>query len=150
MSEPFWKTKSLVDMSAEEWESLCDGCGRCCVHKLEDAESGNIYYTGIACRLLDLNQCRCKSYHNRKQLVPRCAVLDPKNIQQFHWMPSTCAYRLLATGRELEWWHPLVSGTSDTVQAAGISVQGKVVSEQDLDPQELQKHIIFDAETQWE
>ena len=148
MSEPFWKTKSLAAMDREEWESLCDGCGRCCVHKFSDAQMGNVYYTDIACRLLDLEQCRCKSYPNRMRLVPNCAILDAENIKQFEWMPATCAYRLLATGRELKWWHPLVSGTPDTVHKAGISVRGKVVSEQDLDAQDWQEHVIFDTDKQ--
>lgn len=130
---PFWRRKRLWEMTSEEWESLCDGCGKCCLHKLEDADTGDIHQTNVACRLLDLNACRCTRYDDRKRLVPDCVVLTPDNIDALGWMPSTCAYRLLAEGKDLARWHPLVSGDPDSVHAAGISVRGRVISERDAD-----------------
>lgn len=126
---PFWRRKRLDRMTEAEWESLCDGCARCCLVKLEDAESGHIAYTDIACRLLDLGTCRCTDYANRTARVPDCVALDPRNIAALHWMPPTCAYRLVAEGRDLPWWHPLVSGEAETVHRAGISVRGRAVPE---------------------
>ena len=126
---PFWQRKRLEEMSHTEWESLCDGCGRCCLIKLEDAETGDIDYTDIACRLLDLGACRCSDYENRKRKVPDCVVLTAAQINELHWMPSTCAYRLISEGKDLAWWHPLVSGDTDTVHQAGVSVRNRVVPE---------------------
>ena len=137
---PFWKTTALRDMNAAEWESLCDGCGKCCLLKLEDADSGEIDFTDVACKLLDCGSCRCGDYKRRKKLVPNCVVLTPGNVDQIAWMPSTCAYRLLAEGRELAWWHPLVSGDPETVHQAGISVRGRVVSEDRAG--DLEDHIV--------
>ncbi len=116
-------------MTAEEWESLCDGCARCCLIKLEDTDTGAISYTDIACRLLDSGACRCTDYTARSRLVPDCVVLSPDRIAELHWMPSSCAYRLIAEGRDLPWWHPLVSGDADTVHRAGISVRDRVIPE---------------------
>ena len=126
---PFWKSKRLDQMSPQEWESLCDGCGRCCLIKLEDADTGDIDYTDIACRLLDLGTCRCSDYKNRKSHVPDCVVLTAAKIDDLHWMPSTCAYRLIGEGKDLAWWHPLVSGDQSTVHKAGVSVRNRVVPE---------------------
>lgn len=129
--KPFWETKSLDEMTQPEWESLCDGCAKCCLHKLEDADTGEISQTNVACRLLDLNVCQCTRYPDRKRLVPDCVVLDPHNVTQLDWMPNTCAYKLLANGKPLEDWHPLVSGQADSVHKAGISVFGRAISERD-------------------
>ena len=128
---PFWKTKKLGQMTREEWESLCDGCGRCCLHKLEDEDTGQIVQTNVACRLLDIESCRCSRYATRKRLVPDCVVLTPENVSTLPWMPATCAYRLLAEGQELRWWHPLVSGRAGSVVEAGISVKNIAISERE-------------------
>jgi len=129
-------------MTPEEWESLCDGCGRCCLRKLEDRNTGKVYYTDVACRLLDIEDCRCISYQKRTLQNSECLVLNSTTAKQIHWLPTTCAYRLLADGRELKWWHPLVSGSSDTVHEAGISVRSKVISEEYIHPDELTDHIV--------
>lgn len=133
---PFWQRKSLTEMTGPEWESLCDGCGKCCLNKLEHEDTGEILYTNAACRLLDLDTCRCTSYEDRQRFVPDCRCLTPQNVGKIPWLPSTCAYRLLAEGKTLPWWHPLVSGTTDTVIEAGISVFGRVVSERDVEDME--------------
>lgn len=127
--QPFWRRKILAEMTPAEWESLCDGCGKCCLHKLEDEDTGEIAYTNVACRLLDLGTCRCSRYAERKRLVPDCVRLDPGNVGALKWMPSSCAYRLLAEGKELPDWHPLVSGDPDNVHRAGVSVRGRCVPE---------------------
>ncbi len=126
---PFWKRKTLTEMTREEWESLCDGCARCCLAKLEDEDTGEIAYTNVACRLLDHETCRCTKYAKRSLFVPDCITLTPDNVSRLHWMPSTCAYRLLAEGKDLPAWHPLVSGDPNSVHYAGISVRGRAVPE---------------------
>ncbi len=133
----FWRRKALERMSREEWEALCDGCGRCCLIKIEDEAGGDIDWTDIACRLLDRESCRCTRYARRTRLVPDCVALSPAVVRRrLRWLPSTCAYRLVAEGRDLYWWHPLVSGDPESVHAAGISVRGRVVDEADGDDPE--------------
>ncbi len=139
---PFWQSKSLAEMTAEEWESLCDGCARCCLVKLQDLADGTTDYTDVACRLLDAGTCRCTDYANRKALVSDCVVLTADTIADLGWMPSTCAYRLVAEGRDLYWWHPLVSGDPETVHIAGISVRHRVLSETEVDDGDLEDRIV--------
>lgn len=141
-STPFWRDKRLADMSREEWESLCDGCARCCLHKLQDVDTREVRFTRVVCRLLDQENCRCTDYPRRSQRVPDCVTLTPENIHQIDWLPRTCAYRRLAEGRDLAWWHPLVSGNRETVQRAGISVRGRVLSEEYVAPDGLEEHVI--------
>ena len=137
---PFWKTKGLGEMSRAEWESLCDGCGRCCLNKLEHEITGEILYTDVACRMLDTDACRCTNYAERKRFVPECQILTPRMVKKLGWLPSTCAYRLINEGQDLYWWHPLVSGDPKSVHDAGISVRGRVVSERDTD--DLENHVV--------
>ncbi|MEQ8667110.1 MAG: YcgN family cysteine cluster protein [Rhodospirillales bacterium] len=129
---PFWKTKTLDQMTRDEWESLCDGCGKCCLNKLEDDDTGAIHHTDVACRLLDLETCRCRDYANRKAEVPDCQVLTPVGVPGFRWLPSTCAYRLISEGKPLPDWHPLVSGDPETVHEHRISVRGRALSEDEV------------------
>ena len=140
--KPFWERKRLQDMTRAEWESLCDGCAKCCLAKLEDEDTGDVHYTDVACRLLDLGRCRCRRYNERHRLVPDCAALTPRTVGSFSWLPRTCAYRLVAEGKPLAWWHPLVSGDPETVHRAGVSVRGRVISETQVPDQDLEERIV--------
>lgn len=143
LSPRFWERKRLDQMSQAEWEALCDGCGKCCLNKLEDEDSGAVALTRVACRLLDDATCRCTHYDSRHQFVPDCIVLKPSNIDQhMYWLPQTCAYRLLHTGKNLHIWHPLISGTPDSVHAAGVSMRDRTVSEFDVAEEDWEDHII--------
>ena len=126
---PFWQQKTLEEMTRREWESLCDGCGRCCLNKLEDWDTGEIAWTNIGCRLLDGDTCRCSNYEHRQKEVPDCIGLTPDMVRKISWLPPTCAYRLINEGKDLYWWHPLVSGNAEDVHKAGISVRGRAISE---------------------
>lgn len=137
----FWRGRALEDFSHAEWESLCDGCGRCCLNKLEDWDTGEIAWTDVACRLLDCDTCGCSDYPNRLATVPDCLPLTPESVRSIGWLPPTCAYRLVAEGQDLYWWHHLLSGDRDTVHAAGISVRGRVVSEIGVELDDYEDHL---------
>ena len=130
---PFWKTTRLEDMTQAQWESLCDGCAKCCLVKLEDEESGDVAFTDVVCDLLDQGTCRCTQYDRRTELVPDCVKLTPDNLARLPWMPPSCAYRLLYEGKELSDWHPLVSGRAESVVEAGMSVRGRAMRACDFD-----------------
>ncbi len=138
--KPFWETKSLREMNRAEWESLCDGCGKCCIHKLEDEETGELHPTNVACRLLDRRTGRCSDYKHRKAHVPECVRLTPEKLDDIDWLPSTCAYLLLHHGEALPDWHPLITGDPESVHAAGMSVRGWTVSEDEAG--DLEHHLI--------
>ena len=138
MSDKYWE-KPLKDLSRAEWESLCDGCGKCCLHKIEDELTGKVYGTNVACKLLDRHSCRCSNYRERKAFVPDCVRLTPELAGKLSWLPSTCAYRLRSEGKPLPQWHYLVSGDPETVHQAGISVRGWTVSETDAG--DLEHHL---------
>ncbi len=136
----FWLTKKLTEMTTEEWESLCDNCGKCCLHKLEDEDTGEIHFTSVVCNLIDLKTCRCTRYTERTRLVPECLDLKQHDFAEFNWLPSTCAYRLLSDGNPLPDWHPLVSGSAKSVQEAGVSIRSYAMKESEVD--DLEDHII--------
>lgn len=136
----FWETKTLSEMTAEEWESLCDGCGQCCLHKFEDV-AGSIYTTDVACKYLDLEKSKCSVYKKRKSLVPACFVLTPDNVSHAKGLPKTCAYRLLSEGKKLFDWHPLISKSADAMKESKISVLGRVISESDISAEKIQERI---------
>lgn len=137
----FWDEKTLEEMTAPEWEALCDGCGRCCLMKLEDEDTGEIYTSDVRCQLLDGQSCRCSDYPNRQEKVKDCIKLTPENVRTISWIPKSCAYRRVAEGRGLAWWHPLISGDPDTVVQAGISVQGRTVAESEVRDGEWEDHV---------
>ena len=136
----FWETKKLSEMTTKEWESLCDGCGKCCLNKLEDEDSGEIFFTSAVCDLIDLDSCRCTQYTERTTLVPDCIDLKQHNFAAYTWLPATCAYRLLSDGKKLADWHPLISGTHESVIDAGVSISSFAMKESQID--DLQEHII--------
>lgn len=143
LGKKFWERKPLKSMTPKEWEALCDGCGKCCLNKLEDEDTGEVALTNVACRLLDDGSARCSQYEIRHQFVPDCIVMTPDNIDDHaYWMPQTCAYRLLWKGETLPDWHPLITGTPDSVQKAGVSMCGRTVSEWDTAFEDWEDHII--------
>lgn len=143
LAHQFWTRKSLKKLSEKEWEALCDGCGKCCLNKLEDDDTGEVALTNVACRLLDDATCRCAHYENRHQFVPDCISLTPENLDQnAYWMPQTCAYRLLYEGKPLYDWHPLISGDPDSVHRAGVSMQHRTFSEFSIPEEDWEDHII--------
>lgn len=139
---PYWKRKTLAEMTAEEWEGLCDGCGICCLNKLEDWDTGEVAFTSVACRLLDSHSCRCKDYENRQATVPDCIRLTLDEVETISWLPPTCAYRLISEGEDLYWWHYLVSGDRETVHQAGVSVRGRTVSEEVVPVEDFEDYIV--------
>lgn len=143
LASRYWERKPMTQMSNKEWEALCDGCGKCCLNKLEDEDTGEVALTRIACRLLDDASCRCAQYDIRHQFVPECIVLKPDNIEgHLYWMPDTCGYKRVFQNRPLEDWHPLISGTAETVHSAGISLRGQTIPEFDVDEEDWEEHII--------
>jgi uncharacterized cysteine cluster protein YcgN (CxxCxxCC family) len=141
MKDSFWTKKSLREMTTNEWESLCDGCALCCMHKIQDEDSDEVIYTDVACKLLDLSDCRCSDYTNRLSKVPDCLQLTPDSHEAFEWLPDTCAYRLLARGEDLPKWHPLITGRPESVHEAGISMLGQAVSENDFEDFDVLKML---------
>lgn len=140
--QPFWKTKNFTEMTLDEWESLCDGCGICCLYKLEDEDSGQVELTNVACRFLDPQNCVCMLYSERRSAMPTCIKLTPSKVEKLNWLPDTCAYRLVSQGKPLPDWHPLVSGDPQSVHKAGISVLGKVIPESEADMNHLEKYLV--------
>ncbi len=138
----FWESKSLANLTKKEWESLCDGCGRCCLNKLEDEDTGEIFFTDVACKLLDLETCRCGNYRHRVKHVPDCLVLSLEHSEYFNALPNSCAYRRLYEGKPLLDWHPLLTGDPDSVHQAGISVRGMCISEEHIHADDLEDRII--------
>ena len=146
---PFWQRKSLSEMTAQEWESLCDGCGLCCLVRFEEEDSGQVIPTRVHCKLFDPQACACRNYAKRHDHVPDCVKLTPGNIDQLPWMPKSCAYRRLHEGRDLAWWHPLVSGDPETVHQAGVSVRGQTISETALaEPEDALDFAAWDLITE--
>lgn len=139
---PFWKTKRLEEMTEAEWEALCDGCAKCCAFKLEDEDTGEILFTCIACRLLDLQTCRCLHYARRHELVPECAPLSTDHPERFAWLPETCAYRRIHEGRPLPEWHPLLTGDPESPHAAGASARKKLIPEALADLDHVEKYVV--------
>lgn len=139
--KPFWETKTLAEMSQGEWESLCDGCGRCCLYILHNEETGDVFETDVACKLFDAKKRRCTDYENRSTRVPDCVRLTPQNANALHWMPETCAYRRLARGEGLPDWHPLITGDRDSVVRAGVAVSADLVPEDEIDDDLLESRI---------
>lgn len=143
-SKPFWRTKSLEEMSSQEWEALCDGCGQCCLVKLQDEDTEELLHTKLACKLLDIGACRCRDYENRHERVSDCAVISPETVRTLDWLPHSCAYRLVAEGRDLFWWHPLISGNPDSPHEAGVSVRDWAVSEEGVPIGKMERFVVRD------
>jgi hypothetical protein len=141
-AKPFWQTVQLNKITDDQWESLCDGCGKCCLYKLEDEDTGKVHYTKVACSLLDTQTIGCKKYAERKRFVPDCISLTPKKLKAINWLPNTCAYLLISQGKDLPSWHYLVSGSHDTIHNEGASIKDKIISEQQAG--ELKDHLVSD------
>lgn len=141
MTDEFWKSKELTEMSPQEWESLCDGCGKCCLEKIQWEGTNDIDYTDVACKLLDIETCQCSNYPERDKHVSNCVRLDANNIEGLFWMPKTCAYRLLAEGKDLPYWHPLVTGDKNSIHSVGQSVRDRAIAEKDAG--DLEDHIVY-------
>lgn len=141
-SAEYWNTTPLPDLSHQEWEMLCDGCGKCCLHKLQDEDTEEVFYTRVACELLDLKRGSCRDYRNRFQRVPDCMDVSTMTTEQMKWLPSSCAYRLRSEGKELPLWHPLISGHVASVQKDPRGIRGKVISEVKVNPEDLEDYII--------
>lgn len=141
---PFWEAKTLEEMSRDEWESLCDSCGRCCLLKIEDWDTSEIYLTRLSCRMLDRESCRCRDYENRHDVVDDCVTIDADKARSLSWLPNSCAYRRVADGHGLAWWHPLVSGSADTVHQAGISVRQLALCETKATADDFHQYIMDD------
>lgn len=144
-AQPFWETTSLKDMNRTQWESLCDGCALCCLHKLEDEDTDEVYYTDVHCRYMDTSNCHCTVYQERQKKVPNCVWLTPEQASEFRWLPESCAYRVLAEGRKLSDWHPLISGDANSVHEAGISIKGKGIADDQVAEEDWEDHIIWKA-----
>ncbi len=141
---PFWKRKALEEMTSEEWESLCDGCAWCCLYRLQDEDTGEVFTTSVACRLLNLKNCRCRDYPHRFEQVATCVKITPQTARTFTWLPPTCAYRRLAQGEDLPDWHPLISGDPHSVHRAGASALGRAISELGIDLDDLGDYLLSD------
>ena len=141
MGNKFWETKNLIDMNKNEWESLCDKCGKCCVIKLEDFDTQEVHYTNVSCKLLCEKSASCKDYENRKSKVPDCIILSPDNLKDLKWMPETCAYKLLNEGKKLPYWHPLLSGNDKEIVNSGNSVKNRVTNENKIKIKDLPDYI---------
>ena len=141
MSNNFWETKNLIDMNENEWESLCDKCGKCCVIKLEDFDTQEVHYTNVSCKLLCEKSASCKDYKNRKSIVSDCIILSPNNLKDLKWMPETCAYKLLNEGKNLPYWHPLLSGNDKEIVNSGNSVKNRVTNENKIKIKDLPDYI---------
>lgn len=139
----YWTKKTLAQLNSQEWEALCDGCGKCCLLKLEDEDQpGQIYYTALACEWLDLQTCRCSDYENRTQRKADCIDLQPHMVEQFHWLPDSCGYRLISEGKSLPGWHPLISGEANSCLRQGHSVARRVISESQVSEDQQEEYII--------
>lgn len=144
--KPFWETKKLHEMTTDEWEALCDGCALCCLHKFEDEDTLEIFYTGVSCKMLNIESCRCKAYKNRFNVVVDCIKIKPRNFNRMHMLPRTCAYRKIFEGQKLEPWHHLISGDKESVHEAGISVRGKAMPEENVHPDDITDFVLFKVE----
>ena len=142
MSKHFWESKTLTQMTDQQWESLCDGCARCCLLKLEDEDTSELFFTSVSCHQLNIESCRCKDYTNRKFLVPECLLVRQMKVEEYQWLPETCAYRLISENKSLPEWHPLITGDAESVKKAGISVSAYAISEDYIHPEQVPDHII--------